>query len=214
MDARGGIGGDVRERAISLHLCVPEINFAARSRRRTSPQPHPYRQHGDRERPADGHVPRRRRAAVLRIALVTGHGKPPSQLLFLSGKIGEKSLQIDARIDANSWKFARIVSLDMSDRGRVVRFWNCNDDSLLALLRETCVEPGADFKIGPEGGVAVYASGTFLDVWVEFTRGLHAFVPAAKLLPTMEVSITEAPVATSYLLLRSRSRRQLQRLSA
>lgn len=82
-----------------------------------------------------------------------------------------------------------------------MRFWNLGDERLIRLLQAEISLEEASFEVGPDGGVAVYKGARLLGVWVEFLRGRHSFVPAAKLQPTLlHCSPEQVAIATHGLL--------------
>ena len=82
-----------------------------------------------------------------------------------------------------------------------MKFWNLNDDLLIARLREEIHVAQASFEIGPEGGVAVYRDTPFLGVWIERVQRRYCYVPAARLRPTlMYLSLDQVIVATRSIL--------------
>ena len=82
-----------------------------------------------------------------------------------------------------------------------MRFWNINDDALLAALQAAGFGAGATFAAGPEGGVAVNQNNTFIGLWVEFQRERFRFIPAGTLRPnTQGFRIEEAVWVTKQIL--------------
>lgn len=82
-----------------------------------------------------------------------------------------------------------------------MRFWNIGDERLIRHLRAEITDASVSFEVGPDGGVAVYCGVRFLGVWVEFVRGRHSFVPAARLQPTLiHFTMEQVVMATRGLL--------------
>ena len=92
-----------------------------------------------------------------------------------------------------------------------MRCWNMGDERLIRLLRDDIHDADAEFEVGSEGGVAVYGGARFLGVWIECQRGLHCYVPAARLQPTLIHLLPDQVVVATRSILEN-ARNQWRRL--
>ena len=76
-----------------------------------------------------------------------------------------------------------------------MRYWNLNEDALLAALQAAGLGARATFAAGPEGGVAVNQDNTLIGVWVAFQRERVSTLPADAMQPGIQPSDIGAAAA-------------------